>query len=65
MYKKKESYKIISSLSIYLQMANVLPGICVVGIIVSIIAVMAKEMDIEWRIESDDTGATFLFKKLV
>lgn len=35
------------------------------GIGLSIIAVMAKEMDIEWRIESDDTGATFLFKKLV
>lgn len=36
-----------------------------VGIGLSIIAVMAKEMDIEWRIESDDTGATFIFKKLV
>ncbi|MFJ8530429.1 sensor histidine kinase [Bacillus sp. NPDC094106] len=35
------------------------------GIGLSIIAVMAKEMDIEWRIESDDTGATFLFKKLM
>ncbi|MDM5154389.1 HAMP domain-containing sensor histidine kinase [Bacillus sp. DX1.1] len=35
------------------------------GIGLSIIAVMAKEMEIEWRIDSDDTGAKILFKKLV
>ncbi|WP_242145792.1 MULTISPECIES: sensor histidine kinase KdpD [unclassified Bacillus cereus group] len=33
------------------------------GIGLSIIAVMAKEMRIEWSIESDDSGATFRFKK--
>ncbi|KYG37510.1 hypothetical protein AZF08_23730 [Bacillus gaemokensis] len=34
------------------------------GIGLSIIAVMAKEMSIDWSIESDDTGAKFIFKKL-
>ncbi|MEN1935170.1 HAMP domain-containing sensor histidine kinase [Paenibacillus sp. 102] len=36
-----------------------------VGIGLSIIAVMAKEMEIEWDIDSDDTGARFTFKKLL
>lgn len=35
------------------------------GIGLSIIAVMAKEMEIEWNIDSDDTGARFTFKKLL
>ncbi|PEO42304.1 sensor histidine kinase, partial [Bacillus pseudomycoides] len=34
------------------------------GIGLSIIAVMAKEMGIDWSIESDDTGAKCIFKKL-
>ncbi|MEI4621144.1 sensor histidine kinase [Bacillus cereus] len=36
-----------------------------VGIGLSIIAVMAKEMDIEWDIDSDNTGARFTFKQLL
>ena len=35
------------------------------GIGLSIIAVMAKEMEIEWDIDSDDMGARFTFKKLL